>query len=111
MNLIELQLEIVDRQEFRKLKEESYEYIFRALKNYKNNFIHNIEDNQYTNIDYNELEIKYSHANFLFDDDTRKPIVRLVYCLYQPNEDYPLYQYDIEYNNSGEFSDEYFMKY
>ena len=60
---------------------------------------------------FNKLRIEYNMTYLLINKLTSMPSFRLKFHLIESNAEILKYVYEIEYNCSGEFLDEYFLDY
>ncbi|URZ05801.1 hypothetical protein [Clostridium felsineum] len=93
--------------DFNRLVEDASEYIKNILLESDNNFLsENISDEVSS---LKDLKVEYNRTHLLINENGRMPYFRLEF--YLCDSENPKYIYEIEYNCSGEFSDEYFSEY
>ncbi|SHK11065.1 hypothetical protein [Tepidibacter formicigenes] len=97
---------------FNELKQNTINYIKNLLENYKDTFLIECIDDLPEDMLFKDLDIEYKRTEIILNKDCKaKPSFRLVFKLINPITEDPLYIYEVEYNNSGEFSDEFLIDY
>lgn len=95
--------------DFDNLIKKSVEYIKNILLESDTNFLcEGVTDEGYS---LKQLRVEYNRTHLLINESRRMPYFRLEFYLYEYDSETPKYIYEIEYNCSGEFLDEYFLEY
>lgn len=95
--------------DFNNLVKDASKYIEKILSESDTNFLtEDITDKPYS---YKELKVKYNNTHLLINNTDSEPCFRLEFYLYKELDQNPEYTYEIEYNSSGDFLDEYFLEY
>lgn len=92
---------------FEKLLSETKEYVEKTLSECETNFLS--EEFEEGECNFKELRVEYSRTHILINKSEGQPSFRLEFNLYEPNEDFPIYTYEVEYNSEGKFLDEYLL--
>lgn len=95
--------------DFNNLVNDATRYVEDILIHSDTNFLSEEGTNETSS--FNMLRIEYKKTQLLINETGRMPYFRLVFNLYEYNMKTPKYVYEIEYDSSGEFSDEYFSSY
>ena len=95
--------------DFDNLKKNATEYIKNILLESDTNFLSKEVTDEACSL--KQLRVEYNRTHLLINESGRMPYFRLEFYLYEYNSETPKYIYEIEYNCSGEFLDEYFLEY
>jgi hypothetical protein len=94
---------------FNNLVKDATQYIENILLHSDTNFLS--EEVTDESCSLNQLRVEYNKTQLLINEIGRMPYFRLEFYLYEHTLVTPKYVYEIEYDSSGEFSDEYFSTY
>jgi len=109
MNLKKVEVLFNEIFDFNNLIKDATKYIEKILLESNTNFLS--EDITDENCSFKELKVEYNSTRLLINNLGSMPSFRLEFYLYEYAGELPKYTYEIEYNSSGEFLDEYFLEY
>ncbi|MGN9163741.1 hypothetical protein ACTNDY_00450 [Tissierellaceae bacterium HCP3S3_D8] len=96
---------------FLNLKEKAQKYISEIVFDFENNFLGEVFKEPQEIYELKNFMIEYSKTcliiNKCFEEN---PSFRIVFDFIDPNNGYPRYSYEVEYNILGEFLDEFFYE-
>ncbi|AOR25008.1 hypothetical protein [Clostridium taeniosporum] len=109
MNLKKVEALFNELFDFDNLLKDATQYIEKILLESDTNFL--AEDVTDETHSFKELKVEYNRTHLLINNLGSMPSFRLEFYLYEYGDELPKYTYEIEYNSSGEFLDEYFLEY